>query len=276
MQQRSEKGRPSHLRNTLRERVATWAQGSSAAELRANVRRYLGRPPATEEEARQAIAFAVISAPTGSSSLIDRYVAQAGHLPRAERVLFDEWARARFSLLCVTDVKPGEWIEAHDVLADRLLLIPERTGSESIDIGMWLAVFFAETDGRPVLEGSLSLVPVAARVESVQAALRAYEGLGVAPTEATPAASRQVANAVYEAMHIATRAPSSDEGQPPESPTEAMFEQMDAAWPDEPIPALDGLTPRQAVAQGRRAEVWAVAAAPDGGLWASAELLLRR
>lgn len=31
-------------------------------------------------------------------------------------------------------------------------------------------------------------------------------------------------------------------------------------WADEPILALDGLTPRQAVEAGRRAEVWALAA----------------
>ncbi len=42
----------------------------------------------------------------------------------------------------------------------------------------------------------------------------------------------------------------------------AWFEaQRAAAWPDEPIPALDGLTPRQALAAGRAPEVRAVA--PD-------------
>ncbi|MES2645155.1 MAG: hypothetical protein V4850_37050 [Myxococcota bacterium] len=387
--------RAGHLLNTLRERVATWAHRTHPAELRANVRRSLGRAPATEGEARGALAFALITAPVGGASLIDRFVAQAGRSPRAERLCFEEWARTRFCLLCVTDVAPGEWIEAHDVLADRLLVIPERSGSESIDIGMWLAAFVYEADGREVFEGALSLVPLPARVYAVQAALQTFAALRAVPTDAPPATTRQVANATLDAIHRAIRPPrfvnvdgdpvevivstlaepwdavrrvlsswpditedpnvvdvyglqpathgggevvratflaangavtlqtnsrarhdeilarwtaatgtalvvrsesvkaagsnpdgpeliveqtilSGNAGATPESLTDAMFEQMDAAWPDDPIPALDGLTPRQAVAAGRRAEVWALAAAPDGGLWASAEVLLRR
>lgn len=281
--------RTANLRNVLRERVATWAHRNAPAELRANVRRFLGRAPATEDEARGAIAFALVTAPADGASLLDRFAAQAGHLPRAERLLFDEWARTRFSLLCVTDVEQGEWIEVHDVLADRALVIPERSGSETIDIGMWLAAFYCETDGRPALEGALSLVPVSARVYAVQGALKGFATLGVDPREAPPAITRRIANGVLDAVRVALRSHPDgpaiiaeqttlfgDAEATPDDVTDEMFEKLDAAWPDAPVPALDGLTPRQAVAAGRRAEVWAVAAAPDGGLWASAEVLLRR
>lgn len=42
------------------------------------------------------------------------------------------------------------------------------------------------------------------------------------------------------------------------SPAEVMAARRGREWADEPIPALDGLTPRQAVATGRRAEVRAL------------------
>lgn len=382
------------LHNTLRERVASWAHRNHPGELRDNVRRYLGKPPATEADARAALAFALVTAPMGGASLIDRFVAQVGHLPRAERKLFDAWARARFALLRTVDVEPGAWIDGHDVLSGRTLHILERSGSEQIEPGMWLAAFVYEADGGWAFEGSLSIVMPVTRIAAVQAAIQGYASLGIDPREAAPAATRQVANAAYDAMHRAGRpprfvtadgddielvtsvvgagweevcgvvlgwpdaldegdrlslhgltptpyaggtlvratfqleggevslftnsrarhdevlarwhaatgaplpvrsesvsqVPSNRDGSPviaetstvhgsaDQSPAQVEAElnaSMNASWPDEAIPALDGLTPREAVARGRRAEVWALASGIDDELWPAAEALLR-
>jgi hypothetical protein len=236
------------LRNTLRERVATWAHHHHLEELRTNVRRFLGKQPATEAEARKALAFALVTASVGSASLIDRFAAQAGHLPRAERELFAEWAGARFGLLRVREVAPGEWLDGHDVMTDRVVRIFERTGTEQMEPEMWLAVFYCTSHGRCTLEGSLSGVEVGQRIGGVQAGLRAY--------------------AVYDAINAAGA------GAPSDEVDDASFTALDAVWPDTALPELDGLTPREALAAGRRAEVWASATSVDGVPWPSALTLL--
>jgi hypothetical protein len=256
------------LRNTLRERVATWAHHHHLEELRTNVRRFLGKQPATEAEARKALAFALVTASVGSASLIDRFAAQAGHLPRAERELFAEWAGARFGLLRVREVAPGEWLDGHDAMTDRVVRIFERTGTEQMEPEMWLAVFYCTSHGRCTLEGSLSGVEVGQRIGGVQAGLRAYAALGIEPGAATPAQSRQVANAVYDAINAAGA------GAPSDEVDDASFTALDAVWPDTALPELDGLTPREALAAGRRAEVWASATSVDGVPWPSALTLL--
>lgn len=48
----------------------------------------------------------------------------------------------------------------------------------------------------------------------------------------------------------------------PEEALAAWHDEQEAIWADQPIPALDGLTPREALAEGRRAEVRALL--PDG------------
>ena len=48
--------RAAHNLNALRERIASWATRHHLDELRANVRRFLGKAPSTEEEARRAMA----------------------------------------------------------------------------------------------------------------------------------------------------------------------------------------------------------------------------
>jgi len=262
--------RAAHNLNALRERIASWATRHHLDELRANVRRFLGKAPSTEEEARRAIAFAIVTAPPGGASFIDRYHAQAGHLPRAERVVFEEWARTRFGLFRIVSVTPGEGVEAHDVLADRTLHITEREGSKQMEADMWLAAFVYETDGRWSLEGTIAGLPPAPRLAVVQAALRTYAQLGADPAAAGPALTRQAANAVFEALSAAPPAEPA-----PGIPTD-VFTRLNAAWPNTALPALDGLTPREALARGRRAELWAVSTSPDGDVWPAAEVLLAR
>lgn len=48
------------------------------------------------------------------------------------------------------------------------------------------------------------------------------------------------------------------EGVDPDAFARRHLADGDARWVDEPLPALDGLTPRAALAAGRRAEVWAL------------------
>jgi hypothetical protein len=260
--------RAAHNLNALRERIASWATRHHLDELRANVRRFLGKAPSTEEEARRAIAFAIVTAPPGGTSFIDRFHAQAGHLPRAERAVFDEWARTRFALFRVVAVTAGEGVEAHDVLADRTLHIVEREGSKQMEADMWLAAFVYEVDGRWALEGTIAGVPPGPRLAAVQAALGVYATLGVDPAAAGPSVTRQVANAVFEALAAAPPA------EPAAGIPDDVFTRLDAAWPDTPLPALGDLTPREALARGRRAELWALSTSPDGDVWPAAEALL--
>ncbi len=383
------------LRNTLRSRVATWAQRHHPAELRANLIRFRGVMPATEAEVLAVLPFACVTASVGRASFLDRYYAQAGPLPRAERALFDEWARCRFSLFRVTDVEPGAWIDLHDVLSDRALRVLERAGSQQIGRDMWLAAFvFAESD-HWAMEGTVSLVGIATRFPAVQAALGVFAELGVDPSVAPPDATRRLANAVYDAINHASRPPRflnadgddvqlitatlgaswaevrrvllpwedavedaddesisihgvepklhaggeivrasfrsteagvtlftnsrarqeevlarwqaetglplgvlsetdqatpsdlegspmilestvlyAEEGASPDEAVAGSFAAHSRSWPDTPIPALGDLTPRQALAAGRKPEVWALAPVGDGGVLGSARALL--
>ncbi|MBW2256918.1 MAG: hypothetical protein JRI25_20315 [Deltaproteobacteria bacterium] len=49
-----------------------------------------------------------------------------------------------------------------------------------------------------------------------------------------------------------------EKGQTPEMRTQSYLMEQRLDWLDSPIPALDGLTPREAVEAGRRAEVQAL------------------
>jgi hypothetical protein len=63
-------------------------------------------------------------------------------------------------------------------------------------------------------------------------------------------------------------------GQSPEETYTRYLDAQDAAWPDTPVPALENRTPRQALADGRRAEVWTLALGSDGKLRPSAAEML--
>jgi hypothetical protein len=154
-----------------------------------------------------AIAFALVTPPPEGPSLIERFAAQAGRLPRAERDILQQWSRAWFSLLRVHDVKLDEWIEVHDVLRDRTLRVHERSGTRGLPIGTWLAAVYFEVDRRWQFEGTLRIVPTQARLQAVQAGLAAYAALGVDPRTATPEQSRRVARATLEGVHHGSRSP---------------------------------------------------------------------
>lgn len=169
--------------------------------------RFQGAMARTEEEAHPAIAFALVTASPERSSFYDRFVVQAKPLSRAERTLFEEWARCRFSIFRVAGVEPGAWIELHDVLADRLVHVLERAGSQQVKREMWLAAFVFSNGPTWSLEGTIAIQSPSQRIHAVQAALGAFANAGVDPIVATPDQTRRVANAVHDAMNHANRPP---------------------------------------------------------------------
>jgi hypothetical protein len=188
----------------LRDRIAEWAAEHHGAELQSGMELFLGHGPREPHRVYGAIAFALIAPPPGGGSLLERYAARPGHRPRAERALLDRWAATWFSLLRVTAVRPGEWVDVHDVLRDVRLRVHERAGSRSIPPGTWLAAFFHEDDRRWVFEGTIEVVVPQARIHAVQAALAAASAASGPPE---PAASRRLARPVAAAIDWASRPP---------------------------------------------------------------------
>lgn len=225
--------------NELRDRISAWAARHHQAEVLEGMRCFLGDGPREDARVMSAIAFALIAPAPGKDALVERYAILPGDRPRAEREVFRQWARTEFSLFRVTRVDPEGWVDLHDVLRERALRVQERSAAKQLEVGHWLAAFTFQEGDRWHFEGSLDLVPDTARLGAVQGALRAYAEAGVDPRGASPADTRRVARATLLARHEAPPAP-------------------DAAGPDEPVDTLGGLTLRAALAQGRRAEVWAL------------------
>jgi hypothetical protein len=168
---------------------------------------FLGDLPKREDLVMTAIAFALVAPGPEGPSLIERYAAQAGRLPRAERDLLQRWDRSYFALMRVHDVKLDAWIEVHDVLRERTRRVRERAATHDLERGMWFAGFYFELDHRWEFEGTLRAVPTLARIHAVQAALRAYAERGVEPRDATPEQTRRIARAVIEAVHAGSQPP---------------------------------------------------------------------
>jgi hypothetical protein len=369
----------------LRERIAEWAAQRHRDELIAGIELYLGDHPREQERAMAGVAFALVAPPEDGDSLIERYAAEMGRRPRAERVLLEQWSRTWFSLLRVTSVQLDQWVEVHDVLREVHLRIYERSATRSLGGGEWLAAFyFLDPSQRWALEGTAAVVVPQARIHAVKAALAAMKAGGVDGATMSPAASRRLARPVMAAIHQGSRqprlinadrhdilmvtstlgltwerllegvgrwsdaevhedhvtvfgsqpatflegrasraafhldddgtvtlftnsrerhdmvlerwqaetgvalpvreeqvqqAPSDPDGpevivdsavvdvapgEDPQRAGEAAMARQGVLWLDQPVPALDGLSPRQAAAQGRRAEVWALLGAGQG------------
>lgn len=190
----------------LRDRVAEWAARHHGDELLAATRRHLA-DRADRDQVQSAIAFALVVPPSDGPSLVERYAAEPGTRPRAERVLLQRWATTWFSLLRITHTQPDQWLDVHDVLRDTHLRIHDRSASRVLRPGTWLAAFFHQADGRWVLEGTVAGVGPVARVYAVQAALAACADLGRLPSELDPQASRRMAGPTMEAIYHASRPP---------------------------------------------------------------------
>jgi len=365
-------------------RIAEWAAAVDEEALFEGIRHWLGaRPP--DDLVTNGVPFALVAPPPGSPSLIERYTALGMARSRAERTLLSRWEQSRFLILKVLDVAPGEWFDVHDVLFDTAFRVHERSGTENLPIGTWLAAFVFDEDGRWQLEGTVLTVPEHVRIYAVQAAVRALQEMGVASGAADPRTTRRTAWPVIAAVNDALRTPrlvnsdghdvvlvtstlgepwervvavtsswpdaradddtvtivapdpeamgqgvlsrgtmyrergrvllfansrerhdeivrhwaetagaplsvrSEDVQRPPSDPhgptvvvdarpielppgtdvqhAERQFLAAQAeAWPDTPIPALDGQTPRQAIRNGRSAEVWALLPPEDEDL----------
>lgn len=249
--------------NRLRDRITDWAVRHHGAELHAAVALFLGDSLRDEQAVRTAVAFALVSAPPGGTSLIERFARGQPTLPRAERELFAQWARARFGLLRVAAVEEGAHLDLHDVVARRAFRAYEPSATEQLEPGDWVAAFYFEDAGRTVLEGAITAVPAGARLGAVQALLGALQALGTPPAEASPEATRQAARPTIAALHQALAAP------PEPANPEAL------GWTAQPLAALGGQRPAEAAAAGREAELWALlpadpsaeAAARALGMW---------
>lgn len=223
--------------NQVRDQVSAWARKQHQDELLAGMRAYLGDTPRTDARVMTAAAFALLTPDGDGPSLIERFAKLPGSRPRAERELFAQWAACRFVVARISAVRPGEGLDLHDVFGERVIPVVERAASKELEVGTWIAVFLVPEGGGFILEGTWDVVPEEARLAAVRA-LREAD-----PKDA--AATRRAARAVVRAVHAARQ----------ESPPELV---LPDAWEDTAHAELGGRTPRQAVAEGLRAEVWAL------------------
>ena len=193
--------------NDLRDRATEWAKQNREDELMEGILCYLGAMPRSEYAVLTAISFSLLAPAGQGPSLIERYIEIAGRLPRAERLVAQNWQKTFFSILRVIAVERGSFVDVHDVLRDRVVRVYERTGTEQLNVGTWLAAFYFEEDKRTVFEGTLLVIPPQARIFAVQAALRAYAASGVDPRSSGPKESRAVARAALDGVHKGLRPP---------------------------------------------------------------------
>ena len=155
----------------------------------------------------QGVGFALVAAPPDGSSLIDRYRQAAGKLPRADRTLLDAWQESWFSVCEILTVDPRVGFHLEDVVTGRRVEVIERSASQQLDAGDWIACFLMPVEGGLELEGTCMPLAAATRIAAVQAYLRGMGERGLEPAQVVPATSRELAWDVIRAARNEQRKP---------------------------------------------------------------------
>jgi len=193
--------------HALRDRIAEWAARNKPDELQEGIRCYLGPHDPDEELVMQGVGFALVAAPPDGSSLIDRYRQAAGKLPRADRTLLDAWQESWFSVCEILTVDPRVGFHLEDVVTGRRVEVIERSASQQLDAGDWIACFLMPVEGGLELEGTCMPLAAATRIAAVQAYLRGMGERGLEPAQVVPATSRELAWDVIRAARNEQRKP---------------------------------------------------------------------
>jgi hypothetical protein len=154
------------------------------------------------------IGFALPAPIKGSPSLIEQYREAAGKLPRADRTVLDAWQKS--------------WFAVCEII--------ERSASQELDPGDWIACFLMPVSGGVELEGTCMPLAATTRIAAVQAFLKGVTESGLEPTQVDPATSRDLGRAVIHAVRRQQRKPlilNYDR-----DPVELITATLDLAWPD--------------------------------------------
>ena len=193
--------------HALRDRIAEWAARNKPDELQEGIRCYLGPHDPDEEMVMQGVGFALVAAAPDGSSLIDRYREAAGKLPRADRTLLDAWQESWFSVCEILTVDPGVGFHLEDVVTGQQVEVIERSASQQLDAGDWIACFLMPVPGGVELEGTSMRLAAATRIAAVQACLRGMVERGLVSAQVVPATSRELAWDVIHAARNQQRKP---------------------------------------------------------------------
>ena len=184
----------------LRTRMVEWASANATEQLERGIKDWLGARPATKERVQEALLYAIMAPDGAGASIMERFAASSPKASRFERQMFEVWGEAWFSVFEVRAVKPGEGIELEDIVTAQGHWVHERTASENIEVGEWIATFVKRIDDHNELEGLLLPMVPGTRLPGTEACLRALREQSI---EAGSAQTRRVASAVVCAIRDA-------------------------------------------------------------------------
>ncbi|MCB9678242.1 MAG: hypothetical protein H6737_24285 [Alphaproteobacteria bacterium] len=208
----------------MRDRVGEWAARYHPDALAEGIRCWIGSHEPHEDLVRVGVSFALIAPVGDAPSLLERFRAAAGKLPRAEREVVDDWSRAWFGVFEIVTVIPGEGLRLEDVVTGISWDVKERAASYQLEVGQWIAAFLMPVEGHIELEGTSVIMGPPSRIDAVQAYLAARPHEGPLP----PEVSRRTARPVIQAIREAERTPQFVNGDG--DPIELLTATLDLTW----------------------------------------------
>ncbi len=206
----------------------------------------------------------VIDAALTEGRLFSRFLHERGELlPEDERLLAASWLTTERSVHEIIDVQPGSGIVAKDLATGDVVDVRERAASQEMQVGeRWCARIVPDGAGHqivggifPVTAGTEShLLEVCDRRDPFEICAWAGERLLPPSVEFRPGmASEMIDSGALEAV-IAELGEDASNEDAMDAINIELRRQMQARWVDEEVPALGGLTPREAAVDPTRRE----------------------
>ncbi|MBW2258351.1 MAG: hypothetical protein JRI25_27660 [Deltaproteobacteria bacterium] len=144
--------------------------------------------------------------------------------------MLDAWQKSWFSVCEIITVDPGVGVGLQDVVTGREVQVIERSASQQLDAGDWIACFLMPVQGGIELEGTSLPLAAATRIAAVQAYLKGMKERGLESGRVDPATSRELAWAVIHAARQQQRKPRIVNYD--RHPIELITVTLDRDWPE--------------------------------------------
>ncbi len=206
----------------------------------------------------------VLDAALHEGGLFDLFLRERGELlPEDEQLLAASWQTAARSVHEVVAVEPGTSMTLRDLATGEIAEVHERTGSTQVEVGQRYCARVVPDGAAHQIIGGVFPVRTGREVavldlcsEGDPVALCAWVGALARPP--TIAHRPGLIEEMFDTDAVEAVLAGFDEDADPDEAMAALYDELarqaQSRWLDENVPALDGLTPRQAAADPTRRE----------------------